>query len=150
MALLPSVATYITVEASRYRSAVSEFLIQTIGKSINYLLDKVDAIESELEGQSFSLVEAQVVSRFAGNAADIDYTVPAGKDFIGYLTATRDITISGATAFTGSVTATTSAPFTMGVYLTATESINVDSGGITTGEVELAGSEISTTTITIP
>jgi len=81
MALLPSVATYITVEASRYRSAVSEFLVQTIGKSVNYLLDKVDDIESQIEGTSFSEVIPTVIAFGA-----MPYTVPAGYSFTGTIT----------------------------------------------------------------
>lgn len=48
MSLLPSVAARITVEATRYRSAVSEFLVQSLGKSINYLLDENDQIQIDL------------------------------------------------------------------------------------------------------
>jgi len=61
MSLLPSVATRITVEATRYRSAVSEFLVQTLGKSINYLLDDNDAIQAALAATSISVVTFEQV-----------------------------------------------------------------------------------------
>ena len=39
MSNLPSVANYIQTEATRFRSAVSESVIQDVGSSINYILD---------------------------------------------------------------------------------------------------------------
>jgi len=62
MALLPSVATRVTVELTRYRSAVSEFLAQTLGKSINYLLDKTDDLETQFN--TFNPVNAVFVGSY--------------------------------------------------------------------------------------
>jgi hypothetical protein len=81
MALLPSVATRVTVELTRYRSAVSEFLAQTLGKSINYLLDRIDAIENALDSAIVSEVIA--VNQSVGSGAGAKYTAPAGYTFVG-------------------------------------------------------------------
>ena len=54
MSDLPSVSAKIQVEATRFRSAVSEFLAQGVGSSINFLIDdKVtqDARLAALEGK---------------------------------------------------------------------------------------------------
>lgn len=70
MSLLPSIATRITVEATRYRSAVSEFLVQTLGQSINFLLDDNDAIQAALAATQISQVS------FAQLTGATIYTVP--------------------------------------------------------------------------
>lgn len=150
MALLSSVKTKITVEASRFRSAVSEFIVQTMGKSINYLIDKTDAIETQIEGASFASASVVAFSRPGGDASAINYTVPAGTSFVGHVTATnRSVTLSGGQVFNGTMSPGGSAQETTGIYLAAGESITVTSGA-STGEVELAGIEISTFTITVP
>lgn len=74
MALLPSIKTKISVEATQYRASVSEFLIQTIGRSLNYLIDRMDTIA----GQQAS----HVIPAFL--TANQSYAVPAGYLFTGF------------------------------------------------------------------
>lgn len=77
MSDLPSVKKKIQVESTRFRSAVSEFLIQTIGKSINFLIDKYDSIFLSNNVRSIDIVNVSVTSTY------ISYTVPDGKIFVG-------------------------------------------------------------------
>ena len=144
MANLSSVATYITVEASRYRSAVSEFLIQTIGKSINYLLDKTDAIETAIEGESFSSV-----TTVSFNLTIAGYTVPAGNTLFAVLrnigTAAHQFSTDGFSTNT-QLDYTSGVGESTGVIVGAGTTLNSD----TNNEIEARGILISSTTITIP
>jgi hypothetical protein len=76
---------------------VSEFLAQTLGKSINYLIDKTDSIETVLDGASVSLVTS--VTQTNLGTVSSTYTVPAGKTFVG--SAYYKITAGTVTVTTG-------------------------------------------------
>lgn len=156
MSLLPSVKTYITVEGTRFRSAVSEFLIQTMGKTINYLIDKTDSIESVLEGSSFSFVQ----SVNAGGS----YTVPADSTFVGIAWGRGNSATSNAiTAITitnGSISGTFSSGNGSGAtdvgfisvpqVVAAGVTLTVADAHSSTASVGISGFIFSTTTITIP
>jgi|GEM_PF-5296830 len=60
MSNLPSVKQKIQVEGTRFRSAVSESLEQTIGKSINYLIDSTDDLETRVTDLEAVLPNIQV------------------------------------------------------------------------------------------
>lgn len=159
MALLPSVSTKITVELTRYRSAVSEFLAQTLGKSINYLIDKTDSIESVLDGATVSEVNSVSVNSVGNN---ISYTVTTGYTFVGTLfaragsgTSAFDITITqGQLTGTFGAAASTTAGFasvcvpqvvSSGGTIAATNNFG-GSGGV----LFLRGVEIKSASLTIP
>lgn len=48
MANLPSVKAYVQTEATRFRSAVSESVIQILGSAVNWLIDKADSLQSQV------------------------------------------------------------------------------------------------------
>lgn len=48
MSDLPSYRSKIQTEATRFRSAVSESLVQDIGSSINYLIDQRDSLQTQV------------------------------------------------------------------------------------------------------
>jgi len=157
MALLPSVSTYVSVELTRYRSAVSEFLAQTLGKSINYLLDKTASIETAVEGANISFVQSVSVS----GATTATYAVPAGNVFIGTISGTRNSTVVGvdlnisAGSYTGlfGVGATGSERPIVSVPQVVSGGSSITGNIITGGsspEVIISGFIFSTTTITIP
>lgn len=82
MSDLPSVKQKVQTESTRYLSSVSEFLVQTVGKSINWLIDHADATDATLAalftGEAFNNHGA-----IDSSAPTWSYTAPSGK----YLTA---------------------------------------------------------------
>ncbi len=83
MSNLPSVEKKISVEATRFRSAVSEFFSQTLGKSINWLIDQVNAITTVLN----AAVASEVI---AVDTTGTSYTATAGYTFVGVVTIPGD------------------------------------------------------------
>jgi hypothetical protein len=101
MALLPSVATRVTVELTRYRSAVSEFLAQTLGKSINYLLDRTDTIENDIDSL---ITELNSKYTFIGaSTTPNNVTVPSGEIWVVFVKFNDSGTIAGYLNFTNNL-----------------------------------------------
>lgn len=71
MANITSAKKYIQNEGARFRSAVSEGLIQALGGSINYLIDTTDGLQSKIQTVS--------TSGSIGAGDRVAYTVPADK-----------------------------------------------------------------------
>lgn len=100
MSDLPSVKQKVQTESTRYRSAVSEFLVQTIGKSVNWLIDKADSLDADISG----LFLGQAVSS-AGNVVaggPFVLTCPAGQYFSGTLVMVETIGTSPAISVSSS------------------------------------------------
>lgn len=157
MANLTSVKKKITVESSRFLSAVSEFLIQTMGKSINYLIDKTDSIESAVEGQTLTNVVA-VSQNGLVSALGITYTVPASTTFFGAgfvewegETIPTSVTINSSDIGSITVTPTGENYINYPMVLTAGQSVTVSgnpNGGLSRAKIR--GIAITSTTISIP
>jgi hypothetical protein len=81
MANLSSVSTKITVEATRFRSAVSEFLAQTMGKSINFLIDETVSLGSDLTTLT-SAVNGKWTFVGGASVASGNDTVTTGESWI--------------------------------------------------------------------
>jgi hypothetical protein len=84
MSNLPSIPNYIQTEATRFRSAVSESLAQAEGQSINYLLDHVSNLDTEVAGILARILNVQ----FSTNVPEAHIENPASNviDGLTYLT----------------------------------------------------------------
>lgn len=78
------------IEGARMRSAVSEFLIQRIGGSLNWLIDNMLSVLAKSFLQAGTVAQVATTSTFT-------YTVPAGGLFVGFVlqNANFGITILG-------------------------------------------------------
>lgn len=86
MSDLPSVKQKVQTESTRYLSSVSEFLVQTIGKSVNWLIDHVDTLETDVSGLFLGLAFNDHGAISAASPT-WSYTAPADR----YLTATLQL-----------------------------------------------------------
>src|SRR6185437_12677782 len=76
MSNLPSVPEYVQVESTRFLSAVSESTVQGIGGSVNYCLDNITTLNSEVAGILARMLNIQ----FSGviTSAHIEFQPPSG------------------------------------------------------------------------
>ena len=79
MSNIPSARAYIQTEACRFRSAVSESLVQDIGASVNYLIDERDSLQSQIntlstEGDVKVTIGTGVAGQFTGPQNIITFT----------------------------------------------------------------------------
>jgi len=140
MALLSSVKQKITVESTRYRSAVSEFIMQTMGKSVNWLIDRVDTLEAAIEAQPISDVSSVSVTLTSPST----YTVPTGKTLyaVAFVTVANTSILVNAAPFAGPFPVNTAYPLVLGAG--STVEINITGGAIMRGVV------FGSTSIVIP
>lgn len=63
MSDIPSAKQYIQIEGSQLRAPVSESLAQTIGSSVNYLIDTTDAHETRLNNDEAAILALQTANK---------------------------------------------------------------------------------------
>lgn len=160
MSFLPSVKQKLVTESLRFRSSVSEFALQTIGKSVNWLIDRVDALDAGLAGQNVSYVIGVFQQDTVGGL--LTYTCPVGQN------AFVTLNVSGGA---GDITFTMSTPqiisSTFGIRATLTGlpcvsfGVHVGSGQtVTVGNavasvsgvprVQITGAQYQTINLTVP
>lgn len=85
MSNLTSSKAYIQVEATRQRSAVSEFLAQTIGGAINYLNDQDTSNTTHFTNIAANTVCSMSVNTFAASSGhDPNISLSSGQVFVGW------------------------------------------------------------------
>lgn len=161
MSDLPSVKQKVQTESTRYRSAVSEFLVQTLGKSVNWLIDRVDALDAGLAGQNVSYVAA--IAQYNSAGGTLTYTCPSGKSaFVTlncYLGGNGGFTVVIATPQIGSSTfASAAVPsggtmLSIGVWIAAGQGVSIGAATANvsgTPTVQITGVEYETINLTVP
>lgn len=160
MSDLPSVKQKVQTESTRYRSAVSEFLVQTIGKSVNWLIDRVDALDAGLAGQNVSYVVGVFQQDTVGGT--LSYTCPVGKN--AHVTLNVWNNSNSALTFTMSTPQISSGTFALnavasgrvfgsfGVHVGSGQTVTI--GGATAGSgtpvVQIVGAQYETINLTVP
>lgn len=84
MANITSAKKYIQAEGGRFRGAVSEGLMQAMGGTVNWLLQKADAIDATISGINSTIAafnRLRLVSdiAIAYSSAGIVYAAPSGN-----------------------------------------------------------------------
>jgi hypothetical protein len=161
MSNLPSVKQKVQTESTRYLSSTSEFLVQTVGKSINWLIDRIDAIDSALAGQNVSAVVPIGQQDTVGGT--LTYTAPAGKSAYVtlncYLAGNGGFTVTIATpqivssTFASAAVPSGGTAISLGVYLAPGQGVSI--GGAVANVsgipvVQIYGIEYETVNLTVP
>lgn len=160
MSFLPSVKQKLVTESLRFRSSVSEFALQTIGKSVNWLIDRVDALDAGLAGQNVSYVIGVFQQDTVGGL--LTYTCPVGQN--AFVTLNVWNNSNSALTFTMSTPQIVSGTFALnavasgrvfgsfGVHVGSGQTVTIGSAtaGSGTPVVQITGAQYQTINLTVP